>query len=159
MGIPVALKQRTNSICKEGSGKYAEEKTKLVPGEGSGPNVCPFALSGWLRHESTPRKLHAKPFNCSQPSIPFTPWKLLKIAPQTDVLFQGCSKALTIVLRRLRAEVASEFEGLLGARARLIGHLEVRSRDGCDRPPLTSCSLQGLCQGGADTERNDFLAS
>ena len=63
MGIPVALKQRTNSICKEGSGKYAEEKTKLVPGEGSGPNVCPFALSGWLRHESTPRELHAKPFN------------------------------------------------------------------------------------------------
>jgi|SRR5207249_11317065 len=21
----------------------------MVPGEGSGPNVCPFALSGWLR--------------------------------------------------------------------------------------------------------------
>jgi len=31
---------------------------------------------------------------------------------------QGCSKALTIVPRRLRAEVASEFEGLLGAPAR-----------------------------------------
>jgi hypothetical protein len=29
------------------------------------------------------------------------------------VLFQGCSKVLTIVLRRLRSEVVSEFEGLL----------------------------------------------
>jgi len=51
MGIPVALKQRTNSICKEGSGKYAEEKTKLVPGEGSGPNVCRLDWSGWLPRE------------------------------------------------------------------------------------------------------------
>src|SRR6266480_5821006 len=122
MGIPVALKQRTNSICKEGSGKYAEEKTKLVPGEGSGPNVCPFALSGWLRHESTPRKLHAKPFNCSQPSIPFTPWKLLKIAPQTDVLFQGCSKALTIVLRRLAPRLRASSRAC-SARLHANGHL------------------------------------
>jgi hypothetical protein len=38
----------------------ANEKRVMVPGEGSGPNVCPFALSGWLRHESTPRELHAK---------------------------------------------------------------------------------------------------
>jgi hypothetical protein len=36
-------------------------QSMLVPGEGSGSNVCPFALSDWLRHESTPRKLHAKP--------------------------------------------------------------------------------------------------
>src|SRR6266436_5706890 len=32
MGIPVDLNQRTNSICKEGSSRYGEEKTKLVPG-------------------------------------------------------------------------------------------------------------------------------
>jgi hypothetical protein len=40
MGIPVDLNQRTNSICKEGSGRYGEEKTKLVPGDGIGPNAC-----------------------------------------------------------------------------------------------------------------------
>jgi len=51
MGIPVALNERTNSICKEGSGRYAEEKTKLVPGEGSGLNVCRLDLSGWLPRE------------------------------------------------------------------------------------------------------------
>jgi hypothetical protein len=39
-----------------------------------------------------------------------------KRSAQTAVV--RCSKALTIVLRRLRAEVASEFEGLLGAPAR-----------------------------------------
>src|SRR6266516_1246227 len=32
MGIPVDLNQRTNSICKEGSSRYGEDKTKLVPG-------------------------------------------------------------------------------------------------------------------------------
>jgi hypothetical protein len=29
----------------------------VVPGARHGPNVCPSALIGWLRHESTPRKL------------------------------------------------------------------------------------------------------
>jgi hypothetical protein len=33
MGIPVDLNERTNSICKEGSGRYGEEKAKLVPGD------------------------------------------------------------------------------------------------------------------------------
>src|SRR6266481_343863 len=47
MGIPVDLNQRTNSICKEGSSRYGEEKTKLVPGARHGSNVYPFDSSGW----------------------------------------------------------------------------------------------------------------
>src|SRR5437899_1464707 len=34
------------SICKEGSSRYGEEKTKLVPGARYGPNVCRFVSSG-----------------------------------------------------------------------------------------------------------------
>jgi hypothetical protein len=42
---------------KGGTQPWAKKQQNLVPGARHGPNACPPALIGWLRHESTPKKL------------------------------------------------------------------------------------------------------
>src|SRR5213594_2768258 len=60
MGIPVDLNQRTNSICKEGSSRYGEEKTKLVPG--ARIELATPAFSGRRSTNELPR--HKQLRNC-----------------------------------------------------------------------------------------------
>src|SRR5712664_4092313 len=59
MGIPADLNQRTNSICKEGSSRYGEEKTKLVPG--ARIELATPAFSGRRSTSELPR--HANNFS------------------------------------------------------------------------------------------------
>lgn len=44
----MALERLSLSVEMEGHRPCAKKQQNLVPGEGGGPNVCRFGLSGWL---------------------------------------------------------------------------------------------------------------